>query len=48
MGEAVATTYIAHKIKEPDIIPCAQQAFNEAKEDFKDIDMSQVYVCIRA
>lgn len=48
MGEAVATTYIAHKIKESDIIPCAQEAFNEAKEDFKDIDMSQVYVCIRA
>ena len=48
MGEAVATSYIKHKIKEPDIIPCAQKAFNEAKEDFKDIDMKQVYVCIRA
>lgn len=48
LGEAVATTYIDYKIKEPDIIPCAQAAFNEAQEDFKDIDMSQVYVCIRA
>ena len=48
LGEAVATTYIAHKIKEPDIIPCAQAAFNEAQDDFKDIDMAQVYVCIRA
>lgn len=48
MGEAVATTYIAHKIKENDIIPCAQEAFNEAQDGFKDIDMSQVYVCIRA
>lgn len=48
IGKAIATTYLDEKVDEASVLPSTQKAFNEAREDFNDIDMSQVYICVRA
>lgn len=48
LGKAVATSYIKHKVEEHEIIGAAQESFEEARDEFEDIDMKQVYLCIRA
>lgn len=48
MGEAVATGYLPDKVNEREIPRMAVDSFAGAREKFTDIDMSQVYICIRA
>ena len=48
MGEAVATGYLPSKVREREIPSMAVKSFAGAREKFTDIDMSQVYICIRA
>ena len=48
MGEAVATGYLPSRVSEREIPRMAVESFASAREKFTDIDMSQVYICIRA
>lgn len=48
MGEAVATGYLPDRVSEREIPRMAVESFSGARDQFTDIDMSQVYICIRA